>query len=217
MDKTPRICISAGHGLGSRATGKMDSGAGIVTSSASEAEVTLAFSKRLNADFAALFAGRPGAFHMLRDTGVFYKADDDAARNACDTFIEIHTNAGAGKAKKDGREIGVEVFYEDTKDATFAKAMQRRLVAASGLPDRGAKRTTNLAVLQPHSGMRQVLVELFFGSDADDVAAYRAHHEAMELAIVNTCLATWGWREVKKLPRTWKPSSAAFYRLNWKG
>lgn len=215
MDPSPRVCASTGHGLGSRDAGKTDPGAGVVTSSSSEADVVLAFTRLLDADFAALFAGRPGAYHMLRNAGPYFRADDEAAAHACDLFLELHTNAAKSSPKRDKREVGVEVFYEDPSDAAFARGLSADIAHAVGFPDRGGKRTTGLAVLAPHRGMTQVLVELFFGSDADDVAAFRAHRDDMELAIVNRCLGHWGWRKVKKLPRTWKLSSKAFYRLVW--
>lgn len=203
MDKTPRICVSAGHGLSSRVKGAVDPGADVLAPYGSESDVVLALSRRLDKDFAVLFNGVPGAFHMLRNSGVFYKADDEAYANACDTFIEFHTNAAKVSKKPDGKKVGTEVLYHDVRDRPFAVVMSAAVAKALRLPDRGAKQRTDLSVLAPKPRMAQILVELFFGSDADDVAAWEKHRLAAELAIVNVCLDRWGWRRVKSLPRKW--------------
>lgn len=213
MNKSPRICISAGHGKGSRGAGT-DPGADVL-GAGTEADYTLALAKHLDADFARIFAGHPGAYHMLRDAGPYYTAEDDAAKHACDVFIELHTNAAGVSKKQDKRTIGAEVLYRDGKDAAFARGLCEDIAKAADIRDRGAKKRTDLAVLNPHPGMVQALAELFFGSDADDVAHYNAHRDAVELAIVNRCLGHWGWRKVTKLPRTWGAASRAFYRIMW--
>ena len=211
-DKTPRVCNSAGHGLGSRTAGQVDPGADVLAPYSSEASVVLSFVKRLDRDCAVLFANTPGAYHMLRNAGAFYKADDEAYAHACDLFQEFHTNAAAKRPKRDSKKVGVEVYYEDAADAGYAEKMAAAISKASGLPNRGARYRGDLAVLNPHPGMTQVLVELFFGTDADDVAAWTAHSEDVELAVLNVMLAKWGWRPVKSLPRKWSLAYRAIYR-----
>lgn len=214
MDKTPRIAISAGHGMSSRTPGRVDPGAGIVGSDKSEADVALGFAKRLNADYAVLFAGLPGSHHMLINETPYYKADDIAASRACDTFLEIHTNSTKAAPKRDGKAVGVEVLYERSK--ALATALSAAIATALGLPNRGAKYRSNLAALNPHSGMASALIELLFGSDADDVAAWRKHHTRAEIAVLNVTLRRWGMREIKSgvPPRKWGAVRRAFYRRN---
>lgn len=202
-DRTPRVCLSAGHGLSSRAPGATDPGARIVNAKATEADVVLAFAKQLDADFAVLFRDRPAA-HFLRDGGVYHDADDYAAAHACDLFVELHTDATPKvQAKPDGKKRGGMVIYEAPASRKFASNMAHVLAEASGLPFRPVLRT-DLAVLTPHSGMVAVLVELMTGTDADDVNAWgHGAREKLELAILNCMLGKWGWRRVNSLPRTW--------------
>ena len=202
MQAHPRICISAGHGLSSRVAGQVDPGADMVTSKNDEADFALTFSKWLVADLKSLVRWRGEVF--LRDAGPYAAADDFAAKNACDLFIEMHLNSGGG--------TGTEVIYEDSKDRGFATYLSADIAAALGLRDRGAKRRTDLAVLTPHAGMVQVLVEMFFADKKSDVNAYRDHAEKVELAIVNRILRHYGWNTVKSLPRTWGRAKRLAYK-----
>lgn len=211
-DKTPRVCTSAGHGIGSRQPGQVDPGAEFVNSPSTEADVTLTIAKHLDADYSVLFEKLPGSYHMLRNGGVYYRADDEAYAHACDIFDEIHTDATTLHPKADGKKVGTSVLYEDIHDKAYAEKMSHDVAAALRLPNRGASHRPDLAVLNPHPGMKQVIIEVMFGTDADDVAAYRTHREAMEIAILNVNLDHWGMRRIKSLPRKWSPIFRAWYR-----
>ena len=214
MDKDPRITNSAGHGLSSRVSGQVDPGAEVVNTPGTEADAVLRFTLDMDANYRVLFAGRKHSAHVVANTGRYYLADNKAVQYHCDTFNEFHTDAAKKSRTKDGKKYGVSVLYEDPKDAGYAKRLSAAIAEASGLPDRGAKYRTNLAVLTPHSGMRQVIIELFFGTDADDVAAFKAHRDAVEVAILNVNLREWGWRTIKMPipPRKWGRVKRLFYR-----
>lgn len=205
MDRTPRDCISAGHGLGSRTPGKVDPGnvAGPIT----EAKFTRILSVNLYNDLRVLYAKHPGAYVYFRDAGPYYSADDEAAARECEVFVELHTDAAASKAAR-----GCTVFYEDPKDAEFAAKVADRLSRALGIPNRGARRRTDLAVLDPKPGMTQVLVEVLFASSPKDNLAWKLRRLIGERALLNCILEFHGWRRVHTLPRTWTAYQVKAYR-----
>lgn len=204
MDKHPRLCISAGHGKDSRRDGKTDPGALIVGDPATEADVVRKLALNLSADFGILFPTR-GGYVMLRDGGRYYRADDEAANHACDLFLELHVNAGGG--------TGSEALYESTGSRALAAALSAVTASALGIRDRGAKRNTSIAVLNPHPpGMVSVLLELFFADSRADVRQWKMHWPDAELAIVNAVLRHYGWRTVKTLPRDWNTFQRRAYK-----
>lgn len=204
MNHTPRVCISAGHGLSSRVPGQVDPGADIVTSENSEADFASTFSKRVVRDLSVVFGKYKESYVFLRDEGAYAQADDFAVKHACDLFIEFHLNSGGG--------TGTEVLFNDYGSKPLALRMSGNVARALGVRDRGAKRRTDLAVLHPHSGMLSILAELFFADSKSDVNKYRDHVEATELAVVNTVLGQFGWASVKSLPRKWGRIRKALYR-----
>lgn len=210
MNKSPEVMLSAGHGMSSRVKGQVDPGVGTVSGS-TEAAIALAMCRRLTADLRVVFAKSNGSVH-LRDAGAFYRADDEAYALGCDTFLEFHTNATKPSPKPDGKTVGVEALFEDYADRPLAEDIATAIARAGHLTNRHARRRTDLAVLDPKPGMAQVLVELFFGSDADDMAKWRTYHEAIELAVLNVLLAQWGWRGVRSLPRRWSWTMKVRYR-----
>jgi N-acetylmuramoyl-L-alanine amidase len=189
--------------LGSRHEGQIDPGANVKGKLWDEDFFTLYISKRLVADLEVLFRGTHGKV-MLRNAGPFYRADDAAAQFGADIFIENHLNAGGG--------TGTEVLYEDSRDRPEATAMSEALAAALKLRDRGAKRSTDIAVLQPHSGMVQLLIEWFFADSKKDVEGWYDNRHRAELAVLNQILAMLGWRKVKSLPRVWSKARRRLYR-----
>lgn len=204
MNKHPDTAISAGHGEDSRVSGKTDTGANIVGSSLDEDDITLNFSKRLVQDLRVLY-GRRGRV-MLRNSGKYYRADDDAANWGADLFIEIHVNSGGG--------TGTEVYYRagaSSNTAAFASNVSSSVATAYGLRNRGAK-SANFSVLAAHRGMQSILLELFFGDSKKDVAAHRLNYTKAELALLNNILGHYGWKKVKSLPRTWGRVRRAAYR-----
>lgn len=94
------------------------------------------------------------------------KARTDAANAAgVDLFVSIHNNA-----MSDPSGSGTETFsylYSSAASRTLAQAIQRQVVSALGLPDRGVK-TAGYYVLR-HSNMPAVLVEGAFLTNPKDV------------------------------------------------
>lgn len=149
-----RIAIDAGHGMSNRTPGVFDPGAtagGIL-----EADVALAYALALRA--ALELAGI--ATWLVRDsndapTPVGQRAAR-AAQAGCTAFVSLHLNAADSAAAH-----GIEVLYRFPKDLLLARALQARLVAATGFADRGAKVREDLAVLRFAAGPA-ALIELGF-------------------------------------------------------
>ena len=203
-DKHPRLAISAGHGMNSRKAGAKDPGASIKGKNDTEADYALKFSKNIFADFQALFSGRRKGFVVLIDKVKYYKADDIAADKNCDLFIEFHLNSGGG--------TGTEVLYEATKNKKFATAFSKEIASSWHGRNRGAKQRTDLAVLNPHDGMYQALVELFFADNAKDLKKFTEAAPNPELAVVNHILHHYGWKPVTSLPRKWSKLKKLTYK-----
>ena len=93
-----------------------------------------------------------------------------ANNSGADSFAAIHFNA----ATKTKEARGVEVWYYDgsTIGKKMATSIAKKLSAALGLPNRGAKATRTFCVLK-HTDMPAVLVETCFVDSRADNAAYR--------------------------------------------
>ncbi|WP_303202839.1 N-acetylmuramoyl-L-alanine amidase [Raoultibacter timonensis] len=100
--------------------------------------------------------------------------DDDLeyqVRNAnasgADLAVSIHLNAGGGK--------GTECYYfgGDAYGYQVAADMSKRVAAALGLPNRGAKDGSNLYWVR-NTSMTAVLLEVCFVDSQKDAAAYNA-------------------------------------------
>lgn len=86
--------------------------------------------------------------------------------SGADLFIAVHFNAGGG--------TGTEVWYYPYSIAeTYAREVSRELASALGLPNRGAKSTTGLYVLN-HTEMPAILIEVCFVDTEADAAAWHA-------------------------------------------
>lgn len=89
-----------------------------------------------------------------------------ANASGADLFIAVHFNAGGG--------TGTEVWYYPYSIAeTCAREVSRELASALGLPNRGAKSTTGLYVLN-HTEMPAILIEVCFVDSEADAAAWHA-------------------------------------------
>lgn len=89
-----------------------------------------------------------------------------ANASGADLFIAVHFNAGGG--------TGTEVWHYPCSSAeTCAQDVSRELASALGLPNRGAKSTTGLYVLN-HTEMPAILIEVCFVDTEADAAAWRA-------------------------------------------
>jgi hypothetical protein len=108
-------------------------------------------------------------------------AQVDAFR--ADAVIELHFNAA------DGAGHGTETLFGNIQGARpFADAIQRRMLAALGLRDRGVKKR-----VPPERGgqsvnsseMPAVLIEPFFGDRASDAAVGQTRKRALATALVD--------------------------------
>lgn len=100
-----------------------------------------------------------------------------ANASGADLFIAVHFNAGGG--------TGTEVWhYTHSIAETCAREVSRELASALGLPNRGAKSTTGLYVLN-HTDMPAILVEVcFVDNEADADAWYATSWDALCGAVV---------------------------------
>lgn len=89
-----------------------------------------------------------------------------ANASGADLFIAVHFNAGGG--------TGTEVWHYPYSSAeTYAQDVSRELASALGLPNRGAKSTTGLYVLN-HTEMPAILIEVCFVDTEQDADAWHA-------------------------------------------
>lgn len=89
-----------------------------------------------------------------------------ANASGADLFIAVHFNAGGG--------TGTEVWYYPYSIAeTCAREVSRELASALGLPNRGARSTEGLYVLN-HTEMPAILIEVCFVDTEQDAEAWHA-------------------------------------------
>lgn len=89
-----------------------------------------------------------------------------ANASGADLFIAVHFNAGGG--------TGTEVWHYPYSIAeTCAREVSRELASALGLPNRGAKSTAGLYVLN-HTEMPAILIEVCFVDTEQDAEAWWA-------------------------------------------
>lgn len=89
-----------------------------------------------------------------------------ANASGADLFIAVHFNAGGG--------TGTEVWHYPYSSAeTYAQDVSRELASALGLPNRGAKSTTGLYVLN-RTEMPAILIEVCFVDTEADADAWWA-------------------------------------------
>lgn len=108
--------------------------------------------------------------------------------------VSIHFNAVNGLTE---RPIGVEVLYVKPKLFQAAKKVSLAIAKSAGFIDLGAKRRTDLAIL---NGTHKpcLLVEVCFVNSKADVKLYKMHFEAICQAVAKELVAIVGWNlEVK--------------------
>lgn len=89
-----------------------------------------------------------------------------ANSSGADLFIAVHFNSGDG--------TGTEVWhYPGSSAEGYAEDVSRELAAALGLPNRGAKDTTGLYVIN-HTNMPAILIEVCFVDTEADADAWWA-------------------------------------------
>lgn len=100
-----------------------------------------------------------------------------ANASGADLFIAVHFNAGGG--------TGTEVWHYPYSSAeSYARDVSRELASALGLPNRGAKSTTGLYVIN-HTNMPAILIEVcFVDTEADAEAWHSSTWEDLVGAVV---------------------------------
>lgn len=89
-----------------------------------------------------------------------------ANSSGADLFIAVHFNSGGG--------TGTEVWHYPGSSATgYAEDVSRELASALGLPNRGAKGTTGLYVIN-HTDMPAILIEVCFVDTEADAEAWHS-------------------------------------------
>ena len=180
-----KICIDAGHG------GK-DPGA--CSGSRHEANDTLRMATALRSEMQ-----KRGWQASMTRTGDTYPSLTDrsnqANREGADVFVSLHRNSAGADAN------GAETLYRTTskktaannaKSKALAENVNRRMVAATGFRDRGAKvQNTNTAVLN-NTLMPAVTVEAGFVSNAGDNATFDRKFDALISAIADGIVETFG-------------------------
>lgn len=96
--------------------------------------------------------------------------------------VSVHFNTTAGTHS---RPIGTEVLYQDTGMQALASQLSNTIALAANLPNRGAKRRTDLAFLNK-TNQDALLIEVCFVNSSVDVSLYRQHFEAIGEAIAGT-------------------------------
>ncbi|MFB3882271.1 MAG: N-acetylmuramoyl-L-alanine amidase [Armatimonadota bacterium] len=86
---------------------------------------------------------------------------------SADLFVSIHANATTGNRYE---HRGTETYYRKDDSLEFARAMQREVVAQTGLPDGGVIRHPKSIIVISHTDMPAVLVEVAYLSHPADEA-----------------------------------------------
>lgn len=101
---------------------------------------------------------------------------------AATAAIELHFNSAVAVSAR-----GSETLYRGALGLPLAQALQRRVVAALGLPDRGAKlpfQGRGEASLTALPSVPTVILEPFFGSNAEDCLRAEQRKQALASAIL---------------------------------
>lgn len=158
-----KVCIDPGHGMSNRQTGIFDPGATHVENGFlfKEADIALRYALALK----DVFRAQGIEVFMTRDDASDHAPVGRRAAMAeaahCTVFVSLHLND-----VDDDRAHGMEVLYRGADDKPLAERMLARLLAITGLRDRGVKQRTDLAMLKFNGPA--VLVELgFIGNDGD--------------------------------------------------
>lgn len=111
-----------------------------------------------------------------------------ANSSGADLFIAVHFNAGGG--------TGTEVWhYPGSSAEGYAEDVSRELAAALGLPNRGAKSTTGLYVIN-NTNMPAILIEVcFVDTEADADAWWAASWDDLCAAVVRGLGGDYGNKE----------------------
>ena len=169
------VCLDAGHGEGSRSSGVFDSGAEGVRG-LEEAELAFQLIE------SALFVAKEEFSNSIKcvltrdsrtESAPLSLRTAEAYREGADYLISVHLNSAGPTA------TGLETYYRDGDDGDMilANVVQRAMVEAFGLRDRGTKaasttRHRRLAILEGATRSKPgALAEFGFITNASDMAA----------------------------------------------
>jgi N-acetylmuramoyl-L-alanine amidase len=149
--------------------------------------------------------------HLNRPEMTLAEVIADSNNRHPDLHLALHSNAGGGS--------GTETWAwpAGTNSYAFATLLQRKVVSALGLPDRGVKdgREKKLAeVVKTNS--TAVLIEVFFHDNESDMARFRERYAEVRDAIADAVIYWFGIGEVSELEKLRKFKAdveAAFKRL----
>lgn len=127
-----------------------------------------------------------------------------ANSSGADLFIAVHFNAGGG--------TGTEVWhYPGSSAEGYAEDVSRELAAALGLPNRGAKSTTGLYVIN-NTNMPAILIEVcFVDTEADADAWWATSWDDLCAAVVRGLGGDYGNKEEDMLTEHQDKLLAAIY------
>lgn len=188
-DGPPLICVDPGHGG--------DASGAIGVSGTKEKNVNLAISLLLAEDLRA--AGL--RVMMTRETDVAVDLHErPAMANAAkaNLFVSVHNNASGGG---EDAPNGTETFYPGTPETycpegkLLADAIQRKLVAALGSNDRGARTHWYSLVVLAETEMTAALAEVgFMTNAAEEAKLLTPAYQAMAAqAIADGIMEYLGW------------------------
>lgn len=128
-----------------------------------------------------------------------------ANKSKADLFCAIHFNASRTTTAK----VGVEVWYYsgDSKGEAYAQKVSKKLADLMGLPNRGAKGTKNLYVLNG-TNMTAILVEVCFVDSKADANAYKAKGAAKVADAIATAITGKSGKTTTSKPATTKPTTS---------
>lgn len=154
------VCIDPGHGMSNRDWGKFDPGA-VAEDGTREADIALAMAYALRDEclrrgWATVFTRKDNE----EPSGLAWRVGRARAAGA-DCIVSLHCNSFA-----DPQAHGAETLYRD--HPWVAEAVQRELVKATGMRNRGAKLRTDLAILKYERP--SIMVEPGFLSNTADRA-----------------------------------------------
>lgn len=100
-----------------------------------------------------------------------------------DLDVSIHFNSATfNGAKSTNNAVGIEILYATDRGKPHAEALVSKLVKATGLKNRGAKKMSNLGFLN-NTNKPAILLEVCFVNSKEDVKVYQAKFEELCIAL----------------------------------
>jgi len=188
-----RVCVDPGHGQDNRRPSVYDPGACHVEAGVKfeEATIVLAYSRMLADAFLAHGHDVMMTRGSKNDPCPVWKRASKAQVWKADVLISMHVNDADSDTAN-----GAEVLWRSPQSLALAREVQRAIVMAAGMRDRGVKQRPDLSVLS-FSGPA-ILIEL--GFIAHDEDRRKIMDEMMRVRVCDTIADTviqW-WKARKK-------------------